>query len=529
MKRIITLAAVRASLWKSALSLGILLLLVRPAHAQIETTTVTGGQIEGVVKGGVASFKGIPFAASPVGNLRWKAPQPIKPWAGVRKSTKYGPAPMQDPRIALLTTGGVGISEDCLYLNVWTPAKDRGEKLPVMVWIYGGGFAMGATSTPIYDGTHLAEKGVVLVSIAYRVGPFGFLAHPELTAEEGGSGCYGIEDQVAGLKWVHDNIAQFGGDPSRVTIFGESAGGISVSMLTIVPSAHGLFQRAISESGGSMAPAKHDSEASMMVPTLKLAEQAGIRFLNKLGAKDIKAARNLNAFTIQSAAGALGSFWPVADGRTLPANAYALHESGPFNDTPILVGTNSDEGAMFIHADQTPTSFERFVRVAYGPAADSMLKAYPHATDAEAFKSSKDLFRDGTLAWPTFAWASLESRTGRNNAYVYYYDHHSANTDGATHAAELQSVFGNFLRLFGSPTPEDLKLSDLIDSYWVNFAKTGDPNGLGIPDWPAFDEHKMSTMFFDDAPSARPLPNLQKLQAFNEYFAWRRKDPGASK
>jgi len=524
MKLLATLAVVRASLWKAALSVSIGLFLAYPAHAQIETATVAGGQIEGVVKDGIASFKGIPFAAPPIGDLRWKAPQPIKPWTGVRKSTKYGFAPMQDPRIALLSTGGVGISEDCLYLNVWTPAKDRGEKLPVMVWIYGGGFAMGATSTPIYDGTHLANKGVVLVSIGYRVGPFGFLAHPELTAEEGGSGCYGIEDQVAGLKWVHDNIAQFGGDPSRVTIFGESAGGISVCMLTVVPSARGLFQRAISESGGSMAPAKHDAEAAMMVPTLKLAEQNGARFLKKLGVADIKAARKLNAYAIQSASGPMGTFWPVADGQTLPADAYALHESGQFNDTPILVGTNSDEGAMFVHGERTPASFEKLVRNEFGPAADAILKAYPHATNADAFKSSKDLFREGTLAWPTLAWASLESRTGRNKAYVYYYDHHPANSDGANHAAELQLVFGNFLRLFGNPTTEDMKLSDLMDSYWVNFARTGDPNSAGLPEWPAFDTGKMSTMFFDDAPSARPLPNLQKLQAFDVYFAWRRKD-----
>lgn len=529
MKLVTTLAVVRASFWKAALSASIGLFLAYPAHAQIETATVTGGQIEGVAKDGIASFKGIPFAAPPVGDLRWKAPQPLKAWTGIRNATQYGPAPMQDPRIALLSTGGVGISEDCLYLNVWTPAKNRGEKLPVMVWIYGGGFAMGATSTPIYDGTHLAKKGAVLVSIAYRVGPFGFLAHPELTAEEGGSGCYGIEDQVAGLKWVHDNIAQFGGDPSRVTIFGESAGGISVCMLTVVPSARGLFQRAISESGGSMAPAKHDSEAAMMIPTLKLAEQAGKRFLKKLGVEDIKAARNLNAYTIQSAAGPMGTFWPVADGQTLPADAYALHESRQFNDTPILVGTNSDEGAMFVHGEQTPASFEKLVRSEFGPAADAMLKAYPHETDTEAFKSTKDLFREGTLAWPTFAWASLESRTGRNNAYVYYFDHHSANSDGANHAAELQLVFGNFLRLFGNPTAEDLKLSDLIDSYWINFAKTGDPNGVSLPDWPAFDSKKMYTMFFDDAPSARPLPNLPKLQAFDKYFAWRRKDASTPK
>ncbi|HWI55747.1 MAG TPA: carboxylesterase family protein, partial [Bacillota bacterium] len=209
------------------------LCVAQPALAQIQTAKVTGGELQGVVKDGVASFKGIPFAAPPVGDWRWKAPQPVKPWSGVRKADAFGPGPIQDAFMAVMFGGSPNLSEDCLYLNVWTPAKSPDEKLPVMVWIYGGAFISGLTSLPVYDGTKLAQKGVVLVSVAYRVGPFGFLAHPELSQESGkGSGCYGLQDQVAGLRWVKDNIAQFGGDPSRVTIFGESAGGISVSMLT---------------------------------------------------------------------------------------------------------------------------------------------------------------------------------------------------------------------------------------------------------------------------------------------------------
>src|SRR5262245_7465357 len=228
------------------------------ANAQVTTARVSGGQVEGTATNGVASFKGIPFAAPPVGDLRWKKPQPVAAWSGAKKASAYAPACMQDPNMLKFIGSPDGVSEDCLYLNVWTPAKTASERLPVMVWIYGGGFAAGATSSVTYDGTRLAEKGVVLVSVAYRVGPFGFLAHPDLSRESGkGSGNYGLQDMIAGLEWVKANIAAFGGDPRNVTIFGESAGGIAVSMLGASPAAKGLFAKAISESGGNFAPPRH--------------------------------------------------------------------------------------------------------------------------------------------------------------------------------------------------------------------------------------------------------------------------------
>jgi para-nitrobenzyl esterase len=495
--------------------------------AQIQTATVTGGEVRGVVKDGIASFKGIPFAAPPIGELRWKPPQPVGPWTGVRNADAFGPAPMQDARFAAVMNGGAApqLSEDCLYLNVWTPAKVARERLPVMVWIYGGAFAMGMTSSPFYDGTRLAQRGVVLVSIAYRVGPLGFLAHPQLCAEgEGASGCYGIQDQVAGLRWVKENIAQFGGDPSRVTIFGESAGGISVSMLTVVPAAKGLFQRAISQSGGSMAPVKTLAiEAGVNVPSLKLAEEMGGRFLGKLGAADIKAARGLSAEDVQKGAAGMGMFWPVADGKTLPGDQYELFEAGKFNDTPILIGTNSDEGAMFVRAGATAAGFEKQIRDGYGPAADGILQAYPHASDAETFKSTKDLFRESAFAWHTWTWAKLQTRKGKSKAFVYYFDHRTPGSpDGASHAAEIPFVFGN-LGLFGAePRPQDIATSQLMGFYWVNFATSGDPNGPGLPAWPAFDEKAPKAMTFDETPGAKPLANVEKLQAFDAYYAWRR-------
>ena len=503
-------------------SLAIIICAAAPVLAQITTAKVAGGTVEGVVKDGISSFKGVPFAAPPVGDLRWRSPQPVKPWQGVRKANEFGPGPMQDTSFGAMMGGPQKISEDCLYLNVWTGAKKAGEKRPVMVWIYGGGFGIGMTSTPTYDGTNLAKKGVVLVSVTYRVGPLGFLAHPELSKESGkGSGAYGIQDQIAGLKWVKANIAKFGGDPKNVTIFGESAGGISVSMLTASPMAKGLFHRAISESGGSMTPPRE---------SLKAAEEQGKAYLSKLGANDIKAARALSAETIQKETKGMGSFWPVPDGETIVENQYGLFEAGKFNDTPILIGTNSDEGGLFVTQKTTSAAFEKMVRSQFGAGADAILKAYPHATDAEATRSNKEIFRESTFAWPTWAWAKLQSRNGKNKAFVYYFDHRTpASPEGANHAAEISYVFGNLGGMGGSNGPEDKALSELISSYWVNFATKGDPNGPGLPAWPTFDEKEQKTMFFDKTPGARPHPNLDKIKAFDAYYAKLREEAKAKK
>lgn len=486
-----------------------------PLSAQISTAKVAGGMVEGIVKDGIASFKGVPFAAPPVGEFRWKSPQPVIPWQGVKKADAFAPGPMQDTSFGAALGGPQKISEDCLYLNIWTGAKNAEEKLPVMVWIYGGGFGIGMTSTPTYDGTNLAKKGIVLVSVTYRLGPMGFLAHPELSVESGkGSGAYGIQDQIAGLKWVKKNIAQFGGDPNNVTIFGESAGGISVSMLTASPMAKGLFQRAISESGGNMAPPRM---------TLKKAEEQGKDYLSKLGVNDIKAARALNAEAIQKETKGMGSFWPVADGETVVENQYELFEAGKFNDTPILIGTNSDEGGLFVTQKATGESFEKMIRLQYAAGADAILKAYPHATDVEATRSSKDIFRDSTFAWPTWAWAKLQSRKGKNKVFVYYFDQRTPRSpEGSNHASEIPYVFCNIGMEGAMGTtngPEDVSLSELISSYWINFAKNGTPNGLGLPVWPAFDEKQQKVLFFDKSPGARLHPNLDKIQAFDTYFA----------
>ncbi|HXS28550.1 MAG TPA: carboxylesterase family protein [Steroidobacteraceae bacterium] len=513
--------------WGVTVAITVLSAVASTALAQVQRARVTGGEVRGDVVNGIASFKGIPFAAPPLRENRWQSPQPVVPWSGTKRAHAFAPACMQDTAFAARLGAPTAVSEDCLYLNVWTPAKSAAERLPVMVWVYGGAFVGGATNWPLYDGTHFAEKGVVLVSVAYRVGAFGFLADPELSEESGhGSGDYGLEDQIAALKWVRDNIAQFGGDPHRVTVFGESAGGISVSMLAASPQAKGLYQRAISESGGSLTPPR--SGPGQGVPTLKVAEKTGHSFLASLGANDIKSARALPAETILKAERTVrGGFWPTVDGYVIIGDEYELYKAGRFNDTPVLVGTNSDEGAAFTPPKVSRAAYEKQIRTEYGEKADLILAANPHATDAEAHKAAKDNFRDSVFAWSTWRWASLQSEhKGSHKAYLYYFDHRTpASPEGSSHASEIGFVFGNLGRPGMPPSAADASLSELMSSYWVNFAKNGDPNGAELPPWPAFTDAKPSVMHFDAAPSAHlGVPNFKQLSALDQYFAWRRKE-----
>lgn len=517
----------KAARWETGLIIGMALGAVSlSAQAQVQSADVTGGKVQGVVSNGIASFKGIPFAAPATGENRWRAPQPVKPWKGTKTANTFAPACVQDTAFAVRLGAPPDVSEDCLYLNVWTPAKTAGDKLPVMVWIYGGAFIGGGTNWPMYDGTRLAEKGVVLVTVAYRVGVFGFLAHADLSKESGhGSGTYGLQDQIASLKWVRDNIAKLGGDPQRVTVFGESAGGISISMLAASPQAKGLFQRAISESGGSLTPPR-TAAAGAGVPTLAVAEEAGKEYLAALGASDIESARAIPADKVLAATrGFPRSFWPALDGHVIVGDEYELYRAGRFNDTPILIGTNSDEGAAFTGPKATPASYEQQVRAAYGAKADVILAANPHATDAEAHTATKNLFRDSVFAWSTWRWASLQSRhKDKSKAWLYYFDHRTpASPAGSSHATEIGFVFRNLGSPAAPATEAEKALSDLMSSYWVNFAKNGDPNGPGLPRWPAFSDGAPQVMHFDEKSSAREgVPNLQQLKAMDEYFAWRR-------
>jgi len=497
-----------------------------PKADGIPTAMVTGGQVEGTVADGLSIFKGIPFAAPPVGELRWKAPQPVAPWMDAKKTIAFGNSCMQDMNMARSMGDTSEISEDCLYLNVWSPAARASDRLPVLVWIYGGGFTGGMTSVPMYNGEHLAQKGVVVVSTAYRVGPFGFLAHSELSAESGnGSGNYGLEDMIAGLKWVKNNIDKFGGDPSKVTIFGHSAGGMAVSMLAASPEAAGLFRGVIAMSGASMAPLRTGtrSGAGARVTALSLAETEGATFLGNLGAANIEAARGIDAEVIQkSIAASSVSFRPVADSYIILDDQYLLYQAGRFNDTPILLGSTSDESASFGARRTTADEFVKQVNSSYGSDAANILAVYPHADDDEASLSSKQLSRDNMFGWNTWTWARMQTQNGKGRAFVYYFDHHAPTSpDGAGHGSDVPYAFQTLAgREEAPPNAADAALSDVISSYWVNFTKTGDPNSDGIPAWPAYSEASPQAMIFSDGTgAAKEYPNMEKMQAIDKYFS----------
>ena len=477
-------------------------------------TRVEGGLIEGTADEGLTIYKGIPFAAPPIGELRWKAPQPVQPWDGVLETKEFAPSPMQAD-----TT--ISTSEDCLYLNVWTPAKSKKDRLPVMVWIYGGGFSIGSTSYPYSDGAELARKGVVVASIAYRVGYLGFLAHPELSAEnaEGVSGNYGLLDQIAALRWIRDNIGAFGGDPSNVTIFGQSAGGISVSMLCASPLAKGLFKHAISQSGGSFSPCREDSYPGENMKSLEMAESDGLRYALELGANSLTELRSLPDTVFSRPYNATGGAWPIIDGYVIPDDQYRLYQAGSYNDVDILVGYNSDEGESFTASDSLTHIGN--VRQRFGEYASLLLDAYP-VTSNPVPKSGRDLLRDASFGWHTWAWGCLQAETGSSNVFMYYFDRRDDNAVsdlGSVHGSEVAYVFQHT----GDSLPGDQELKRQIGDYWVNFATTGNPNAEGLPYWPAFTNQSRQVMYLTNQGShAGPVPDENSMLELDGYFASRR-------
>ena len=485
---------------------------------------VQDGLLQGTSEDGLAVYKGIPFAAPPVGDLRWRAPQPTSKWEGVREATKFAPGPMQ---------GGnppSGKSEDCLYLNVWTPAKSVSDHIPVLVWIYGGGFGGGATSERNYSGENLARKGVVLVSIAYRVGQLGFFAHPELSKENPNhvSGNYGLLDMIAGLQWVQKNIAAFGGDPNKVTIFGESAGGIAVSMLCASPLAKGLFHGAISQSGGSFGPPRPTTFPGENLKRLTDAEHAGQAYVESAGVSSIADLRKIDADKLPAVR---GMSWPIIDGWVIPDDQCKLYEAGRFNDTPILVGYNSDEGASF-SPPKTPEDYITGVRTRYGRFAEDLIKAYP-VNSKTVPKTARDLARDAAFGWHTWIWARLQAKMGKSKVFYYYFDQHPDYPEdspragfGSPHGQDVAYVFQHLDASNPQITKTDLDISEAMATYWTNFAKHGDPSGNGVPVWPAFSDANPVVMHFNRTPHTGPVPGAESLKILDAYFAWRRTPEG---
>ncbi len=557
----------RSMAWKRAAWRAVVTTLLGVLCADLASAAVTTetGQVEGTAQDGMTVYLGIPFAAPPVGDLRWRAPQPAARWTGVKSATAFAPActgggspsgirrqaigrgnapapgrgnaPTAAPAPAAARgrqggPPGGGSSEDCLYLNVWTPARTANERLPVMVWIYGGGFVGGSTAGALTTGKRLASKGVIVVSIAYRVGPLGYLAHPGLSAESKDrvSGNYGVLDMIAGLQWVKRNIAAFGGDPQKVTIFGESAGGIAVSMLSASPLAKGLFRAAISQSGGSFGPPSLPALPGENMLLMKDAERLGQEFAAKAGAASVADLRKLSAAeVVAAAAGSEGITWPIIDGRVIPDDQYKMYEAKRFNDTPILVGYNSDEGLSF-GVPASPDAYRQATRQRYGPYADRLLAAYPTDSD-KVSKTARDLTRDAAFGWATWSWARLQDTHGKGKAYLYYFDQHpdypadSPNAGrGSAHGSEIQYVFQH---LPASATESDKAISETMAVYWTNFAKKGDPNGPGVPAWPAYDDRDPRSMYFSQTAYVGPVPSLASMKVLDEYFAWRRTAEGA--
>ena len=501
------------------------IVMVAEAKGPLLRTHVETGDVEGVLEGGLAVYKAIPYAAPPVGNLRWKAPQPAKAWEGVRKCDTFGPLPPQPTRPG--RTADM-MSEDCLYLGIATPAKSANDKLPVMVWIHGGGF-----QTEHYGGdlwSLLAQRGVVIVSVEYRTGALGFMVHPELAKEnqDGHAGNYGILDQIYALQWVQRNIENFGGDPSKVTIFGESAGAISCSILCASPLAKGLFHGCISQSGGSFAPWSDAPRSIGLDASQKGAEQQGLAFQKHLKKKSLKELRAMDAMALCDGNVGFSGFWPCVDGYVICDDQYRLYERGEYNDVPVIVMTNSDEGALFTPPTVKAEDYQKNAARMFGDMVEEALKVYPGNTDEEAWHGNGDAFRDLGFAWPSYAWVKLQSQTGKSPAYAAYLDQPSKMSfsqnplrRGVAHADDIMYLNGMFLNQ-PDKFPAEAAVSEMMQQYWVNFAKTGNPNGKGLPYWPSFDEAQPTTMQFRNGASLIMRPNREQIDFIDRFMKAKR-------
>ena len=512
------------SLLRSNFVMIAVLWMLPPAHAAAEPEAVRtqSGLVQGVVStdGTVVAYKGIPFAAPPAGDARWKAPLPPAPWTGVRQAVRFSDSCVQ--RIVEERKPWTyefmahnAVSEDCLYLNVWIAKSSASANRPVFVWIHGGGYTEGSTAVPTYDGENLAKRGIVVVTINYRLGVFGFFAHPELTGESAhrSSGNYGMMDQVAALEWVQKNIAAFGGDPKRVTIGGQSAGAGSVHNLVASPLAKGLFHRAIAESGSAIVP-----NARMM--SLQEAEQQGSKFAESIGAKSLADLRKIEAKELLAkiTPGPTTSFRPIVDGWFLPVSPRDVFASGKHADVPTLTGLTADEGSSQPDYGKVPADkWSQQIRQRFGDVADRILALYP----ADASESQKALSREQGLIC-MHLWAADRAKTAKTKVFTYYWTHAEPGPDsvrfGAFHTSEVPYVFNTLDKSDRGWTNGDRKIAQMVGTYWVNFMTSGDPNGPGVPRWPAFDASSASTMELGDRFGVRPLPDKAKIQFFTDYL-----------
>jgi len=500
---------------------------VKQPISPIETNS--GLVVGKVLDSGVRAWFGVPFAQSPVRDLRWRPPQPVE-WDGVYNADRFAPMCMQSMRGSNINHyfGHEGISEDCLYLNIWAPPESSaGDDLPVIVWIYGGGFGVGSAAMRMYGGESLAQKGAVYASIAYRVGALGFMAHPELTAESPHrtSGNYGMLDQVAALQWIHDNIGKFGGDPGRVTIMGQSAGSMSVSALQASPLSKGLLQGIVGMSFSAF---------NMFDTPLEEAEKSGVAFQEALGAGSLADMRHIAADRILAQRGV--RFGPINDGYFMPKTVAETFAQGEQHDVPVMFGFTHDEGFSPIARAQTLEQYRDFVGQAYGDKADELMQLYPATNDAQARRAARDIARDSTLGVSMRAWAEAQNEYGSQPAFVFMFsrvhpytpgviiENHDPATVGAYHTADvpywLQTLDSlNLFRQTRSYTPYDRELADLMSDAIMNFAKHGDPSS-DILQWPAFSPEHDRIVEFGASTDAlfrtEPWPNADALIFFEQ-------------
>lgn len=500
-------------------------LMAMSAGAQNPQVKTANGTLEGVIEtSGVVSYKGIPFAQPPVGNLRWKEPQAPKNWTGVRKADHFGPQAMQRYIYSDMQFRSDGKSEDCLYLNVWTPSQAKGKKLAVLVYFYGGGFQAGDGSEYRYDGEALAKKGIITVTVNYRLGIFGFMAHPELTAESPhkASGNYGLMDQHAALVWVQKNIAAFGGDPSKVTIGGESAGSMSVCGQVASPLSKGLFRAAIGESGallGNLSP-----------HPLADAEQGGMKFAASIGANSLADLRKIPADTLLKLSAHTG-FAPDVDGYFLPESPQAIFAAGKQMDVSLLAGWNSAEGGpngILGRSEPTVDNYKASVERLYNDRAQDILGAYPAATDADVIQAATNLASDRFIAYATWKFVDMQSKTGHKPVYRYFFNKRRPimadapagtvdHSPGAAHASEIEYALGNLpTNKVYAWTPDDYKTSETMQNYFVNFVKTGNPNGVGLPTWDTVKNGKY--MVINQNSQQQPIADTKRYAIMDSFF-----------
>src|SRR5580658_7688687 len=515
--------------WRFACVVLAAVLVASVASAQRVVTE--SGTISGIRANGLSIYKGIPFAAPPVEDLRWRPPVHAASWTGTRKADAFAPACMQ-VGVSMPGETPPAVSEDCLYLNIWTPAKTAHEHLPVIVWIYGGGYINGSASMPLYWGDRLAQKRAIVVTIAYRLGPLGFLALPELTRESPhrSSGNYGLMDQIAALEWIRRNVAAFGGDPKCVTIAGQSSGSISVSILMASPLAKGLFQRAIGESGGLFEPLQ-------LAPKFLLAnaERDGDKYAASLGAPSLKELRLLSASLLTGNAG--GIVHAVIEPYVLPLSPYEAFASGQQNDVSLLIGSNAEEArAMVDVSHETAATFDSDLEHRVGQLPPALVAAYPHTTDDEARQAQLDLERDLRFGWDMWAWARLQAGTGKSPVFYYSFRQPPPFPAGsvyagwgASHFAELWYVFDHLDQSPWNWTAGDRELAEEMSSYWVTFARSGDPNGSGLPPWPAFTNSESKVQYLAAPITVGGVANLKSLSVFDAVYTDVRGKPFAAR